>query len=387
MKVLLYVKQMSLITILLMMFLSSIVMYPQDTKASYEGSITGLLVHADDCDCNVVGLGSWYYIPGSVHKVTLKFYIDDFFNEIKASDIMGLEFKWKNDDNAALVKSDGLSAWYTLKGKAGVDKILLPAEFSYTGYTWNGKTYSEVMQGNAPSGVYDLQDEFWLASPSCNPDITIEQGSSQQLKIYAQHFTTSDPYGKTLEDVTSWIDWSKVHMVNWDNKTGFSDVVNSAGRLSVPITAEPGAYRLMLGNCGANAPEGKLFQVLGVYLTVNVTEKSKNEDNNQDGNSGSNNDNSNSAGGNTGDSSSGSEAGINGSEDSSKPKNTYDIGAVFKHMDKNFYFVTDYSRKTVTYKQCGNKKASKVVIPNTININGMSFKVTAILKNRRQMSI
>lgn len=192
------------------------------TQAYYEGTYELDISHSDDCECGVPGAPS-YYIPGSIHKFelsVLKYPASGGVIARPLDDLIDYKYEWSSgtsssgDTLSTLIRSDGTTAWYQLEDSGrsnqnGEPSALVSASLSYTGYLENGQTVQEEGDGGATI-ILPLKDEFWIASTNCNPSMTVKYGDSQKLQLFAQHFTLDDPLGKTVEDVTSWVDWSKV---------------------------------------------------------------------------------------------------------------------------------------------------------------------------------
>lgn len=96
-----------------------------------------------------------------------------------------------------------------------------------------------------------MRNEFWIASTNCNPNVTVKYSDSQKLQLFAQHFTLDDLLGKTVDDVTSWIDWSKVRT------SGCGITVSSDGVLET-INGGVDDFGISFSSA-VNAPEGTVF--------------------------------------------------------------------------------------------------------------------------------
>ncbi len=260
-------------------FAASVVLIPQDVGAHLTATVEGSLRHADDCECKAANLGNNWYIPGSIHKFNLEFSTD-------VSNIIDLEYEYRSEDSSVLIKSDGFSAWYQINRRTDNQSVHPNVAYSYTGYKKNGVVYDEIDGGIASSCILEIEDDFYVVSSSCNPPITIKGNTSQQLKVYAQHFTLSDPYGSSVEDVTSWIDWSQV------DKSGTSIEVSNTGLLTAPNTKRGGEFTIGIYNKALKLPAGVLLTVTGPSaLRGNVIPNSSDSQGNQNTDENKNNTN------------------------------------------------------------------------------------------------
>lgn len=300
--------------------------------AHYTGDIEMTVNHAKDCPCGFPETDLNYFIPGSTHKFELA--TEQLSNSPKLDEILGLTYEWKSSENSILTKEEGMTAWYRLEGLSNDpewDYFTIGANFSYTGYVSDGVTVTQSESGIA-SKLYYLFEEFWLISPSCNPKITIERETSQALKLYAKHCTTSFPYGKAA-DITSWVDWSKAGSSGCGVKVrpdgvleAFSKNGTGWGDFAVSIFQ---AIRQ-----SPTLPKGAIWNTFGtIYCITGTVVKNQ----------------------------------------SQQPASNK-----FTASNGNTYQVTgSASQKAVAF--CGNKKkASSLTIPDTITNNGTKYKVTAI---------
>lgn len=263
-------------------FAASAVQCPWDVAAHSTAAVNVSLGHADDCECKVADLSNGWYIPGSTHKFNVEFslFVEGLTNGIKkidASDVIGLECEYRSKDGSTVVKSEGTSVWYRIDDNTDHEGAETEVRISYTGYKLNGNTYDET-EDVIGGGILKKADDFYLMSSSCNPAITIKGNTSQQLIAYAQHFTRSDPYGSSVVDVSSWVDWSQVRL----SGSGLVKV-SSTGLLTASSTNRGGEFEIGIYPGILKLPDGVLLETCpGVFrLRGNVIPDSSTSQGNQ----------------------------------------------------------------------------------------------------------
>lgn len=143
------------------------------------------ITHAADCEC--MG-SSLYVIPNTTHKFEAVAY-DTSNNRVYPPVVWDAESQIYK-----LVKADGDTAWYHVTCPEG-----------YNGYCEvAGKIDGHFLK----SSSITFTNEYWTTDNAGNKDIVLAEGATKQLKLYARHYSVNLPLKGEVVDVSSWSHWS-----------------------------------------------------------------------------------------------------------------------------------------------------------------------------------